>query len=53
MFLPLFIAILLGLVSPSASNSNNSNNSMSTYDDGPQTPPSDNGGETGHIPIKK
>ena len=52
MFLPLFIAILLGLASPLASNSNNSI-STSTYNDVPETPPSDNGGETGHVPIKK
>lgn len=53
MFLPYFIAILLGFASPATSNSNNTNNDTSTYDDGTETPPEDNGGETGHAPIKK
>lgn len=53
MFLPYFIAILLGFANPSATNSNETNNGISTYNDGPETPPEDTGGETGHMPIKK
>lgn len=63
MFLPIFIAILLGLVSPANTNTNNcnGNTTLSTYDSGTNgdedpdddTPPSDGtGGETGQNPPR-
>lgn len=51
MFLPLIIAILLGLASPSDTNSsNNSNTTINTSGD--ETPADDTGGEIGHTPIR-
>lgn len=61
MFIPLFIAILLGLASPSNTNTNcghNSGTTVSAYgDEAPNgdTPPGgdDTGGEGGHVPPVK
>ena len=60
MFLPLFIAILLGLVNPSASNTQSTNNTTTVSVNGDENPdPGDNppgddtGGESAHIPPKK
>ncbi|MCZ4245266.1 hypothetical protein [Pedobacter punctiformis] len=64
MFLPLFIAILLGLATPSNTNhSGNCNGTTTTVttadstegdpsDPGDTDPGEDTGGETGHTPIK-
>jgi hypothetical protein len=65
MFLPLFIAILLGLASPSNTNNNCSHNggtTVSTNDTDPVNPGDpgepgdsgdDTGGENGHLPPPK
>lgn len=65
MFLPLFIAILLGLVSPSDCNTNQHSNTPVSVssdegpgDDGtgidnPPAPGDDTGGEGAHIPPRK
>jgi hypothetical protein len=53
MFLPLIIAILLGIASPSDTSSNSTSNSDTTgslSDD--ETPGDDTGGEIGHTPIR-
>ncbi|MFW0714351.1 hypothetical protein [Pedobacter sp. N23S346] len=62
MFIPLFIAILLGFVSPSTTpcaggptttvNATNSEDGNDGEDPGDQPPGDDTGGETGHIPNK-
>ena len=60
MFLPMFIAILLGLVSPSNTNSNCTHNGGTTVSTNSNTPgdpgdpPSgdDTGGEGAHVPPK-
>lgn len=63
MFIPYFIAILLGLVNPSNTNHSGNCNGTTTVSatnspDGDPTDPGDNppgddtGGETGHNPIK-
>ncbi|PWS32529.1 hypothetical protein [Pedobacter paludis] len=60
MFIPLFIAILLGLASPSNTNTNcnhNNGTTVSAYgdEDPGDTPPGgdDTGGEGGHVPPVK
>jgi len=64
MFLPYFIAILLGWACPSDTNMNCASNSTTTVsttgtpDGGGETPPppapgDDTGGELGHFPPKK
>lgn len=58
MFIPLFIAILLGLVNPSNTNSSchNGNGTVVTQDapgdPGNNPPGDDTGGDTGHIPPR-
>ncbi|TDQ09458.1 hypothetical protein [Pedobacter metabolipauper] len=60
MFLPLIIAILLGLTSPANTNCNHNNNSTVTTNDDPGSgddpkgnPGGDTGGENGHLPPPK
>ncbi|MCX3264527.1 hypothetical protein [Pedobacter agri] len=64
MFIPLFIAILLGLVNPSTTttppagsgttvNINSNGEDPSDTDPGDQDPGDDTGGETGSVPPKK
>jgi len=62
MFIPLFIAILLGLATPSNTNNNCAPQTGTTVSatgtdpgdpgDPPTDPGDDTGGETGHNPIK-
>ncbi|WP_158542233.1 hypothetical protein [Pedobacter chinensis] len=60
MFLPLFIAILLGLVNPSTTNTHcasstttvNVNGDPGDEDPGNEDPGDDTGGEQGHIPPR-
>ena len=51
MFLPLFIAILLGLASPSNKNHNCHNNGSTTVSSNDGT--GDHGGDNGHLPPPK
>jgi len=58
MFLPLFIAILLGLVNPSTSNTHcvssttTVNVNSGDEDPGDEDPGDDTGGEGGHVPPR-